>query len=227
MFSYDTDSGIINLFDEIGPDWAGMIGMEVVSESLAAMNGKDITVYLSTPGGSVDVGTDIFNAFERYKGKKTFVVDAIAASMGSYLLQVADVRVVSENSKLMIHNPWVITFGDEAMLRKEADILAMYKKGMLPAYAERSKKSQDEVSKLMDEESWYLGAEIVSAGFADKVAGKAKNAIDMKRVAFWSHKAIPESVAKHEQERGISIAEAKASRVTLAQAKEMAASVRA
>lgn len=219
MFSFDADKLEIHMYDQIGPEWAGMIGSEQLSGALDAMGGRDVTIYLSTPGGSVDVGTDMFNMLDRYKGKVTIVVDAIAASMGSYILQAADERIVNENSKLMIHNPWSIAFGDANTFRKEADVLDKYRDGMLPGYSNRTLRSVNEISALMDAETWYVGQEIVDAGFADKVAGQAKSVLDMKKVAFWSHKGIPEAIERHEKERtaammrrSMSLAEAKAIR---------------
>lgn len=216
MFSYDVDAGEIHLFDQIGPAWAGMVGIDQVSEALAAMGGKDVSLYLSTPGGSVDEGTAIFNAIERYSGKVTIIVDSIAASMGSYILQAADVRVVASNSKFMMHAPWTIALGDADALRKEADVLDKYREAMVPAYADRSGKKSEEVRSLMAEETWYVGKEIVDAGFADKMAGKAKGSIDLTKLAFWAKK-IPDAVKEEvrtmaQQRHSMTLAEAKALR---------------
>lgn len=195
MFSFDVDAGEMHLYGDIGPEWAGMIGAESVKGALDELGGKDFTMYLSTPGGSVDTGTDMFNMLSRYKGKKTFVVDSIAASMGSYLLQAADVRIVSENSKFMVHNPWGVVMGDAETLRREAEVFDKYRDAMVPGYAAATGKTEDEIKALMDAETWYVGQEIVDAGFADRVVGKAKKAVALEDVQRWSRK-MPESVAK-------------------------------
>lgn len=222
MFSYDVDAGEIHLLDEIGPEWAGMVGGSSVIEALGAMGGKDVSMYLSTPGGSVDEGTLVFNTIDRYPGKVTMIVDSIAASMGSYILQAADVRIVAANSKVMIHDPWSIAMGNAAAFRKEADVLEKYSEAMVPAYAKRSGKTEDEVRAIMAEETWYVGADAVTAGFADKVVGSAKGCIDMKALARWAKK-IPQAVIEEQTARS---AAQQRHYMTVAEARERVARVK-
>ena len=193
MFSFDVEAGELHVYDEIGPEWAGMIGGSSVVDALKQMGGKDITMYLSTPGGSIDEGTIIYNAIERYTGRVKIVVDSIAASMGSYILQAADERVVASNAKLMIHNPWGVAIGDSVEMRSMASVLDKYGEALVAKYAERSGKDAKEVAKLMDAETWYLGQEIVDAGFADSVSGVATKDIDAKALARWARN-IPAAV---------------------------------
>ena len=61
MFSFNTDSGEIFLYDEIGPAWWGLIDASTVINALDQMDGKRVTLRLKTPGGSVDEGVAIFH----------------------------------------------------------------------------------------------------------------------------------------------------------------------
>ena len=218
MFSFDVDSGEVHLYGDIGPEWAGMIGAESVKMALDEMGGKDFTMYLSSPGGSVDIGTDVYNAIDRYKGKVTIIVDAIAASMGSYILQAADTRIVATNSKVMVHNPWGLAIGDAAALRKEADVIDKYRDAMIPGYTSATGKTEEEIRSLMDAETWYVGKEIVDAGFADKVLGTSKKAVAIEDVQRWARNAIPEQFAQdfplrskaRDSIRSMSVADARA-----------------
>ena len=174
MFSFNVDKREILIHDEIGPSWWGLIDADSVRSALAEMDG-DILIRLNTPGGSVDEGIAIYNELTRYdRGKVTTVVDSLAASMGSYLLQAGSHRVVLGNSMVMIHDPWTITYGNSASLRKEADVLDKYAARMRPDYAARSGKTEEEITAIMLEETWYSGQEIVDAGFADEVSASAK-----------------------------------------------------
>ncbi len=169
MFSFDTESGTINVYDEIGPAWWGLIDAESVIAALDAMDGKPVTVRLNTPGGSVDEGIAIYNALKRYKGGVTTVVDSLAASMGSYLLQAGSRRTIAANAMVMIHAPWSIAIGNAEEFRKSADVLDKYGQRMVPDYAKRSGKSEEEVKAIMAEETWYVGQEAIDAGFADAI----------------------------------------------------------
>lgn len=174
MFSYDLDTSEISIYDEIGPAWWGLIDAQTVSTALDQMKGKHVTVRLNTPGGSVDEGIAIYNALTRHKGGVTTVVDSLAASMGSYLLQAGDERIVAANAMVMIHDPWSIAVGNSSEMRKTADVLDKYALRMIPHYAQRSGKTDDEILQIMSEESWYAGKEAVEAGFADSVAESAQ-----------------------------------------------------
>lgn len=174
MFDFDTETGEIWIHDDIGPAWWGMIDSELVKDALRALDGKHAVVRLNTPGGSVDHGIAIFNMLREYRGGVTTIVDSLAASMGSYLLQAGERRIASTNSMVMIHDPWSIALGNSAEMRKQADILDKYAARMLPEYAERSGKTTEDVAALMAEESWYAGQEIVDAGFADEIQSPAR-----------------------------------------------------
>jgi ATP-dependent protease ClpP protease subunit len=160
MFSFDAELGEMRIYDEIGPAWWGLIDADTVIDALSKMDGKPVTVRLNTPGGSVDEGIAIYNALKRHKGGVTTMVDSLAASMGSYLLQAGERRIVASNAMVMIHDPWTIAYGNAEELRKNADVLD---------YAERSGKTEDEVKAIMAEETWYAGKEIVDAGWADEI----------------------------------------------------------
>ena len=169
MFSYDLDTSEISIYDEIGPSWWGLIDAQTVTSALDQMKGKHVTVRLNTPGGSVDEGIAIYNALTRHKGGVTTIVDSLAASMGSYLLQAGEQRIVASNAMVMIHDPWSIALGNASEMRKTADVLDKYALRMIPHYAQRSGKTDDEILQIMSEESWYAGKEAVDAGFADAV----------------------------------------------------------
>lgn len=169
MFDFDIESGELFIYDEIGPAWWGLIDAASVRGALSQMAGQHVTVRLNTPGGSVDEGVAIYNALKRHDGGVTTIVDSLAASMGSYLLQAGGRRVVARNAMVMVHDPWSISIGNAAQLRTDADILDKYASRMVPDYAERSGKSDDEIVKIMSDETWYAGQEIVDAGFADEV----------------------------------------------------------
>jgi len=169
MFEYSVDESVVKIYDEIGPAWWGLIDASMVSAALKQMKGKHVTVRLNTPGGSVDEGIAIFNELRRHPGGVTTVADSLAASMGSYILQAGDERIVASNAMVMIHDPWTITFGNATQLRKDAETLDKYALRMIPDYAGRSGKTDDEILAIMAEESWYPGQEAVDAGFADRV----------------------------------------------------------
>ncbi|MDD5359484.1 MAG: Clp protease ClpP [Sulfurovaceae bacterium] len=149
----------------------GVIGWDVTSASfiseLEQCDG-DVEIQINSGGGAVFDGISIFNAIKNYdKGKVTIVITAFAASMASYIALAGDELKAYDNATYMIHNPWTLSIGDYRQLKKDSDVCYGLAKILSKTYSHKSQKSQKEIAKLMDEESWFYGEEIVDAGFAD------------------------------------------------------------
>jgi ATP-dependent Clp protease, protease subunit len=163
----------LEIYDVIGPSWAGMIDAKSVSEAIRdAGDVSKIDVHINSPGGDVWEGLAIHNLLKDHEAKVNVKVDGVAASSASVIAMAGDTITIPKNALLMIHNPWSFAMGYESDLRKQADVLAKHKTAIIETYLTKTKKSADEVSKLMDEETWFTGAEAVDAGFADKTSAE-------------------------------------------------------
>ena len=174
MYAADYDTGEIFIYDIIGDPWFGMIGAENVIGDLAKMQGKRVTVRLSSPGGSVSEGVAIYNALQRHRGGVDTVVDASAYSIAHYIMQAGERRVVAKNSTTMLHKPWTIAGGNAGELRAVADRLDKFEDSVLETYVDRTGKTADEMRAIFagigaEDGTWYTAAEAVAAGFADEV----------------------------------------------------------
>ncbi len=163
---------IVNISGEIGWD----ITPEDVKKQLAVAKGKDIDVHLASPGGFVFDGIEIFNALRDYKKdypkcQMMLTIKGLAASMASYIAvnPAFDMVTAEDNAVLMIHNAWGGAVGDYRDMNKAAEIMEGITDLLGKAYANKTGKEQKEVRKLMDEESWYFGNEIMESGFVDEM----------------------------------------------------------
>lgn len=161
---------IINVSGEIG--WSVM--PSDIKSQLDKAGGKDIDVHVASPGGFVFDGIEIYNAFRDYKRKypqtqMMLTIKGLAASMASYLAvnPAFDMVVAEDNAVFMIHNVWGGTVGDYRDMEKSAEIFKGLTDLLGSAYAKKTGKSKKEISKMMDDESWYFGSEIKDAGFVD------------------------------------------------------------
>jgi hypothetical protein len=95
-------------------------------------------------------------------------------SMASYIAQAArsvnknSKVIVSDNSVVMIHNPWSYATGDYRELGKTAEYLEKLAAMYGSVHALVSGKSEKEIRKAMDDETYYVGSEIVDAGLANE-----------------------------------------------------------
>ena len=171
---------------------SGIVGWEISSQQvqdfLTSAGGDDITVYLNTRGGDVYEGVDIYEQFASYKGKKTVVLGALVASIGSYIITAFDTVIAQDVTMFMIHNATMGTYGDHKVLRNDADSLEKMTQHIADRLSRFSGKKVEDVLALMDGETWYYGKEIIDNGFATDYQETGKAVGDKENIL---------SIAKH------------------------------
>src|SRR5207245_2693046 len=115
-------------------------------------------VRINSPGGSVGDGLAIYNSLARRRADVTTFVDGYALSCASFIALAGNKVVIAENALMMIHNPWGYAQGDAREMRRMADMLDTHKRGMLTIYMEKTGKSEAELDRLLDDETWFTGA---------------------------------------------------------------------
>jgi ATP-dependent Clp endopeptidase proteolytic subunit ClpP len=162
---------IIEIYDGIGPSWAGMIDAPTVSKAINEAGPLDsITVRINSPGGSVFEGVAIHNILKNHSAKVHTVVDGVAASIASVVMMAGDTIEVPKNALVMIHDPSMITYGGEKDMQKAAELLAKVKSQIVDTYAKRTGKAPEAIAQMMSDETWMTGDEAVTNGFANQVA---------------------------------------------------------
>lgn len=181
---------ITNAADESSPaeiyiyDYIGSYGVEAQSfiALLNALEATSIKVRINSPGGEVFAGYAIFNALQRKSQSGVVItthVDGIAASMASVIAMAGDTVEMAENAMMMIHNPCGGVCGDSEDMRQMAEVLDRVKLSIVNSYAKKTGLDADEISALMDAETYMTAEEAKAKGFCDVVTAKneAENAI--------------------------------------------------
>jgi ATP-dependent Clp protease protease subunit len=138
-------------------------------QELAQHKGKNLTVWVDSIGGVVWAAAGIYNALKEHKGKVTVKIDGKALSAASIIAMAGDEVLMSPAAVMMIHNPWVRAAGDAAELRHMAGVLDEIKAAIVNAYELKTGRPRDEISRLMDEETWMSAQKAVELGFADGI----------------------------------------------------------
>lgn len=162
----------ITIYSDIGESYFGEgTTDQSIKDQLDAMQG-DVTVRINSGGGDVFHGFAIYNLLKQHDGKITIKIDGLAASSASVIAMAGDDIQMGEASMLMIHNPWTIALGDSADMIKTAERLDQVKASILNVYALNTSLSVEELTVMMDEETWFTADEAISNGFAsEQVAG--------------------------------------------------------
>jgi ATP-dependent protease ClpP protease subunit len=158
----------IDLFDEIGEGLAGGISALSFAEQLAGITGP-LDVHVNSCGGDCFDGLTIYNSIKAHKGRVSTIVDGIAASIASIIIQAADERVMRSGSMAMIHEAAGLCVGNAAEMAKMTETLDKVSGNLASVYAARCGGPAASWRAAMKAETWYTAEEAVAAGLADRV----------------------------------------------------------
>jgi ATP-dependent Clp protease protease subunit len=143
-----------------------------LSKLINESNAKKIIVNINSYGGEVAEGLAIYNSLRNSKAKVTTRCDGFACSAASAVFMAGDKREMNEASLLMIHNAWTVAEGNAAQLRKQADDLEIISKTMTDIYLSCVNITEDELQKMLDNETWITPEQALEMGFATKIVGE-------------------------------------------------------
>lgn len=145
----------------------------------------EIRIRINSAGGSVFEGMAIYSLLKQHKAHKTVVVDGFACSIASVIAMAGDTVIMPETAVMMIHNPWTVTIGNAAALRKEADDLDKLGESMRQAYLMKAGDKLDEgkLIEMLDAETYLTAAECIELGLADAHSEESEDEPDEKAQA--------------------------------------------
>ncbi len=133
---------------------------------------EKINVRINSVGGSVLDGYSIISTMLNSTIPVDVYIDGMAASIAAVIAMCGDKVCIMDYGTLMIHNP-----------SGEADqvILDFIKSTLVTILKNRTDFSADEISKLMDKETWFNAKQAVKNGMADEIINsKVKVKVDKK-----------------------------------------------
>ncbi len=142
-----------------------------IQQALDAAKGESVTLLVSSPGGSVTVGTDIYSILRRYSGETTALVQGMSASASTVAMMGCKRIVAEPGSLLCYHNPSVDVDGTAGEHRSAAASLDNVKESVLNVYMTRTGKTREEVSALMDQDLLISPQQALEYGLIDAVEG--------------------------------------------------------
>lgn len=162
-------------------------------EALNAYKGMNINVWIDSFGGSVFAATGIYNALvehARQGGTVTTIGDGKVMSAATVIFMAGQKRQVTKGCVFMIHNPLTSVGGYAEDLRKTADILDVVKESIINAY-ESTGKSREELSDMMNAETYMDATQTVQEGFATEILQVSEKAAeDNGQVRAFARNAI-------------------------------------
>jgi ATP-dependent Clp protease, protease subunit len=133
--------------------------------------GKDIQLYINSPGGMVTSGLAIYDTMQHIKSDVVTICVGLAASMGSFLLAAGTKgkRVALPHSRIMIHQPSGGTRGQASDIEIEAREILRIRHQLNNIYADNTNQTLAKIEKDMDRDFFMSAAEAKEYGLIDRV----------------------------------------------------------
>lgn len=138
--------------------------------------GKDISIYINSPGGSVTAGLGIYDTMQFILSDVTTICTGMAASMAAVLLVAGaeGKRSSLPHGRVMIHQPLGGVQGQASDIEIEAREILKFKKELFTIISEHSHQPYDKVWKDSDRNYWMNAEEAKAYGMIDSVMNRKK-----------------------------------------------------
>jgi len=161
---------IIFIGDEITDDLSSLVVAQLLFLD-AEDSGKDINLYINSPGGSVTAGLAIYDTMNYIKSDVSTICVGMAASMGALLLSsgAKGKRFALPNAEIMIHQPLGGARGQASDVRIHAEWLARTKDNLNRILAENTGQTLRTIEKDTDRDNFMSASDAKKYGLIDKV----------------------------------------------------------
>lgn len=131
---------------------------------------SSITVRINSIGGDLFAGVSIYNRLKELNNVTT-IVDGLAASAASLILQAGATRKVYKSSQVMAHGASVglCNYFNIQQLDAIRNELIAANESVIGVYEETTGQSKTALKHMIEKTTWMTGEDIVSNGFADEV----------------------------------------------------------
>jgi ATP-dependent Clp endopeptidase proteolytic subunit ClpP len=176
----------------------------LVDQIASAPSGQALELRIASPGGSIFAGQRIVTSLRERGGEVYTFNESLAASMASVIFALGTKRTVANGSRIMIHKPWAGSISGESNdLRKQADLLDSLEKDLISIYASATKLPDDEIARMMADESWFTASESLAIGLATDLAGSMRGAIPVEFLNKFEH--VPADLLDAEETEHVAI----------------------
>lgn len=133
--------------------------------------GKDISIYINSPGGSVYAGYGIYDTMQFITSEVSTICTGIAASMASVLLVsgAKGKRFALQHSRVMIHQPLGGVQGQASDIEITAREILKVRKELYTIISEHSGKPYEVVERDSDRDFWMNAEEAKEYGMIDAI----------------------------------------------------------
>ncbi len=138
--------------------------------------GKDVSIYINSPGGSVYAGLGIYDTMQYIQSDVSTICTGMAASMAAVLLVAGEKgkRFALNHSRVMIHQPLGGVQGQASDIEITAREILKLKEELYTIISNHSGQPFETIARDSDRDYWMKAAEAVEYGMIDKVLERSR-----------------------------------------------------
>lgn len=133
--------------------------------------GKDIKLYINSPGGSVSAGMAIYDTMKYIKADVSTICIGMAASMAAVLLAsgAKGKRLILPNAEVMIHQVMGGMEGQASDIKIHAERILRMKQSLNKILADHTGQDIKKVEQDTDRDNFMIAKDAMAYGLVDKI----------------------------------------------------------
>ncbi len=133
-----------------------------------AQPGDEIEVYINSPGGVIDVGSEIYTILRERRDDVTIYITGEACSAASIVAMAATCKM-SPTALMMVHCVSTSQRGNHNDMEKTAETLRTADRALCTAYTAKSGMTEQEALGMMERETWLTAGKALELGLIDEI----------------------------------------------------------
>ena len=133
----------------------------------AMVEGDEIEVYINSPGGVIDVGSEIYTLLRVQENVKIFITGE--ACSAASIVAMAGYCAMSPTALMMVHCVSSGARGNHSTMEHAAEMLRTADRALSTAYIAKTGMSEAEVLEMMEHETWLTAEQAKERGLVDAV----------------------------------------------------------
>lgn len=154
-----------------------------INKVIEEANGEEIEVYINSPGGIIEAGSEIYTMLRSYKGDVKIYIVGEACSAAS-VVAMARHSEMSPTALIMVHCVSSGARGNHSAMEKMAETLRTADDALSNAYITKTGKSKKEILDMMEAETWLTAEKAKELGLIDGIMFEQNQALKLTASNF-------------------------------------------
>lgn len=147
--------------------------MDVQKVMDALQDGDEIEVYINSPGGVIDVGSEIYTLLRSAGDNVKIYITGEACSAAS-IIAMAGYCEMSPTALMMVHCVSTSASGNHTNMEHTAEMLRTADQALCTAYVQKSGMTEEETLEMMEHETWLTAEQAKERGLTDGIMFEEK-----------------------------------------------------